>query len=305
MIYPTSDKMRIALFGSTGFVGYNLVSFFINKGYDLTLYGRRFPSLKGVTCVTFDMLAESIPGQLNNFDIIINATGSAVQANNKTPIDEIFQVNLNFPLRLIDELNTINFKGKLFTFGSYFEIGDEVSEIAYDEFQVVFSKNKVTNHYCASKRLFTNYIYSVKSDVDHLHLIIPTIYGENEPQQRLIPYLIDKIRIKEKPVLSSGDQVRQYLYIQDLCLMIEGLIRKNIHLKSGILNLPAFETTSIKNITNDIFKFFGAEVDPSIFGKVQARDGSMKYLMLNTKLYETLNLPTPTYSIIDNIRKYI
>lgn len=54
-----------------------------------------------------------------------------------------------------------------------------------------------------------------------LHFILPTIYSEYEDQNRLIPYMLRAIKNGEKLSFTSGEQVRQYLYVDEVPRMIE------------------------------------------------------------------------------------
>jgi nucleoside-diphosphate-sugar epimerase len=297
--------MKIALIGSTGFLGFNLALFLNKQGYQIKLFGRRnHINLNSFCFEELEISSETDFRSLLEFDVIINAIGSAVQSNTIASPNEIFDVNLYFPIRLINYLTNNNFKGKLLTFGSYFEIGDEKDNISYNEIALVFSKNSVPNNYCVSKKLLTNFIQFNNTNIYHLHLFLPHIYGENESNNRLIPYLIQAIKNCEKPALSSGEQIRQYLYIDDLCLGLNEILQKPIQKIVGFLNMPAYETCSVKEIIKTVYNHFDVKLDESQFGKLTARDTSMKYLELNCEKYYQYNLPKPQFSIKNNIIKY-
>jgi nucleoside-diphosphate-sugar epimerase len=298
--------MRIAIIGSTGFLGFNLSLFLNDLGYDLTLFGRNnHIKLQSISFNELKIREEENFAKLLEFDIIINAIGSAVQSNIIIPPNEIYDINLNFPIRLINYLNLKKFEGKLFTFGSYFEIGDEKENKSYSEIELVNSKNKVPNDYCVSKKLLSQFISLRESTINHLHLILPHIYGENETDNRLLPYLIRTISNNETPLLSSGEQIRQYLYIEDLCNILNEIFKKPYFEVSGFLNMPCYETCRIRDIIETVFDHLSVRIDDSMFGKLTGRDTSMKYLVLNSERYFQLGLPKPNFSIKNNINKYL
>jgi dTDP-D-glucose 4,6-dehydratase len=120
----------------------------------------------------------------------------------------------------------------------------------------------------------------MKSSLKHLHLILPTIYGENEAQHRLLPYLINAIQLKKNIQLTSGNQVREYLYINDFITYLFCILKNNSIL--GIYNIPSAEQLTVRDVVKKVFSFYGMDLQESIFGSVMREDQDMKILKLNT-----------------------
>lgn len=113
------------------------------------------------------------------------------------------------------------------------------------------------NDYTVSKRMLSKFVASYKHDFIHWHFYIPTIYGERENPQRLIPYTVHAIRNGEELHFTSGDQTRQYIYVHEVPRMIALAIEQN--LPSGLYNIEGKETMTVKEIVTKIHHFMGKE----------------------------------------------
>jgi nucleoside-diphosphate-sugar epimerase len=121
---------------------------------------------------------------------------------------------------------------------------------------------------------------------------LPTIYGERESAHRLIPYTVKALKYNEALKFTSGNQVRQYLYIDDLPHILFSLINNG---SSGIFNLPGSETFTVRQLVKKVFDFYGKEFSEEIFGSVQRADVGMLNLQMNG---DKLNneIPSVSYS---------
>lgn len=217
--------------------------------------------------------------QLLNQDAVIYFASAGVQAGKDDPKDLLYRVNVHYPTQLAIQLQESGFQGKFITFGSYFELGNLAPEKAAKELDIISSSGPVPNHYCASKRMLTSFWDSgLLSELKWYHLILPTIYGPGEHQNRLIPYLISSFRQNLCPALTSGEQIRQYLFAGDAAEIISLLLNGKI--PNGIYNLPGKETLSVKNLVLKLAKSMNFTGDLN-FGKLPRKDISMKHLELN------------------------
>lgn len=271
---------RIALIGANSFLGRSLTFFFHNCGYKVDLFSRS-KSIGEHPSMIF-----AFPNSLPDFsvfleyDIVIYSVAAGVQSSSKPDTDEFYQLNSFLPIQITKYLGSHNFKGTFFTFGSYFEIGENRVVKYLDEDEVALSNYRVNNDYCLSKRLLTRFVNSSTSDIRHFHLILPSIYGRNENLNRLIPYIVRNIKGNADFQLTSGIQIRQYLHVNDVAECIVLFSSKS--LQSGIYNLSSNNHLQIRDLVDIIFRFFGK--DPEVhLGKAQKRDESMPVLMLSNK----------------------
>lgn len=296
--------MKISLIGSNGFLS-NSIGIFCNKeAIKLDVWGLDEPA--GYSCDQYhqiDLLSQEIVyGMLSDSDLIIYAAGLGVQSSNTDPYESIYSINTFLPIKLFKELSKLQFKGTLITFGSYFEYGNSSQDKYLSELDIINSTNPAPNDYCISKRLLTRFITSYGTELKYWHFILPTIYGESENPNRLLPYVINAIQSNSEIRLTSGEQVRQYLYVDDIMAVLLSSLEKK--LSSGIYNIAGNEEFSVKNLVNYILESFGKPLNADIFGKAAKSDTNMKVLKLDgSKLLNSINI-IPTTKIIDVFRKY-
>lgn len=296
--------MTITIIGTNGFLSTALAKFFCTKGCDLNMLGKRKPIghdykiFKEVNIVNelidYKFIVKS--------DIIIYAVGAGIQSNLNESNDLIYNLNVTVPVTIANHLKKFNFTGTFITFGSVFEMGSVNHEKFFTESDILLSNAKSPNDYTVSKRMLTRFISSYSHDFIHWHFILPTIYGENENPLRLIPYTINSLRTNKALNFTSGEQTRQYIYVNDVSIIIDKCIQKK--LPNGIFNIGGEETLSVRDLVTLIHKVFNMDISDECFGKEKRSDASMKYLALdNTKLYSHIKYNAVT-KITDVIKLY-
>lgn len=238
---------------------------------------------------------------LFDFDTVIYCAGGGIQG--KEEDESVYQLNTFLPISMSLYLNNKLYKGKLITFGSYFEIGNNSIEKEFDENDVITSNMSVPNHYCLSKRLLSRFFQGGNFSFKHYHLILPTIYGKGENSNRLIPYLVNTLMEGKEPNLTSGCQVRQYIHASDLSQLVEIIIKSEV--ASGVYNVPCYETVRISDLVKTIYSVF--DINYSEKNETMQRyDESMQYLALNcAKIKNTISNWKPTISVASSINNYI
>ena len=119
----------------------------------------------------------------------------------------------------------------------------------------------------------------------------------------MIPYTINAIRNGEELYFTSGEQVRQYLCVDEVPVVIEQARKKA--LASGVYNIAGSETLTVKQIVSQICMAFGRETPSNCFGNVQRADVGMKYLALKgSKLRKEIGFIAET-KIFEVIQAYI
>lgn len=296
--------MIVSILGTNGFLSTALARFCNKMGYSLQMYGLEYPN--NCYCETFkklNIINEEIDYNiLCQSDIIIYSIGAGIQSNLRESINKIYTLNVTVPINICNKLKIYGYSGYFITFGSIFEIGKTLIRHPFCENDILLSQNEVTSDYAISKRLLTRFITSYEHNYTHWHFIIPTIYGEGENTMRLIPYTLDAIRNSKTLSFTGGDQIRQYVYVNDVPTIIyKSLIKQ---LPSGVYNIEGPETLSVKEIVTLLHTALGKIVPEKCFGTYERSDSGMKYLALNgNKLYSAINY-FPSTKIIDIINLY-
>ena len=297
--------MKISILGTNGFLSTAIAKYSNSKGWSLDMYGLDEP--KGHEYDHFYKVnlvdAELDCLGLLDSDIVIYAIGAGIQSNLKEDLNLIYKLNVTVPVTICNSLKQKCFKGTLVTFGSYFEIGETTETHPFTEKDVLNSTVVASNDYAVSKRMLSKFVSSYKHEFKHWHFYLPTIYGEGENPMRLIPYTINAICNKTELHFTAGDQVRQYIHVSDIPVMLEKAI--NCDLPSGLYNIEGKEVMTVKEIVTMIHHALGSEISECCFGSAKRTDVGMKYLVLDgAKLRDTTGFEA-TIQIKDRIRNYI
>lgn len=298
--------MKVALIGSNGTLATAFGKYCNEQRHHLSVFGRSKP--KYYHCDSFyelDLMSDTLDKkEMYDADVLIYASGAGVQSYRHDSDEIIYRLNVEVPITLHDRLCQNSFGGgKIFvSFGSYFEIGENKENRSFTENDLLLSMRRVPNAYCISKRLLSRYFSSVYNDIPFYHFILPTIYGEHEDENRLIPYLLKAIKKEKNLSFTSGEQIRQYLYVGEVPRIIEESV--NQHIPSGIYNIEGNETLSIKQLVCMLLMAYNVEPDMSIFGAVKRQDEGMKILRLDGSKLNSMIDHNCTNTILSVIEKY-
>ena len=273
--------MKVSILGTNGFLS-NAIAKYANEHHlQLDMYGLESPDM-----VKYDNFypINLLDGNLDcsamlDSDIIIYAIGAGIQSNLNEGADLIYALNVSMPIAICNKLKTLSYRGVVVTFGSYFELGETLLQYPATEDDIINSNAITSSDYAVSKRLLTRFVNSYKHDYTHWHFILPTIYGPGENPKRLIPYTIDAILNKKELHFTSGEQVRQYVYVGDIPNVLFMSIEKM--LPSGVYNIASSEILTVRELVQNIHEYFGQKLDISCFGSTLRTDTQMKYLALN------------------------
>lgn len=297
--------MNIHLIGSNGSLATSIGKYCNSKGHHLNVFGRSMPkNYQYDQFVSLDLLKDSLDNpELYQADVLIYAAGAGVQSYLYESENQIYRLNVEVPIKLHQQLSQTSIGGAiLVTFGSYFEIGENSENRSFSENDLLLSMRRVPNAYCISKRLLSRYFSSVSDKASFLHFILPTIYSEYEDQNRLIPYMLRAIKNGEKLSFTSGEQVRQYLYVDEVPRMIEDALYR--HISSGIYNIEGNETLSVKQIVCMLLEAYGIQPDVGMFGTAQRQDEGMKILRLDGSKLNSLIDHYCNHTILSVLGKY-
>lgn len=296
--------MKISILGTNGFLSTAIALFFEGKATQLDMYGLTMPvGYKYNNYFEINLMSEELDySYLCQSDLIIYAIGAGIQSNLNEGHDLIYNLNVTVPVRICNALKQNGYRGGFITFGSVFEMGETKDSHFFTENEILTSINVAPNDYTVSKRMLTRFVSSYSHNFTHWHFFIPTIYGEMENPKRLIPYTINSIRKGESLHFTSGDQIRQYIYVNEVPRMIE-LAYEN-KLPSGLYNIQGMETLTVRDVVTIIHHFFGEEVHEDSFGVAERADVGMKFLALDgSKLKQAIGFE-PLVRLVDIINKY-
>lgn len=305
--------MRLAVIGTNGMLSVALSKFFYGlPNVEVETFGRKEPQgYRSDKFYQIDLLNNEIDySYLLSFDVIFWASGAGCQAASAVDPSLMYALNVGVPIKITQRLKNLGYKGVFVSFGSYMEIGgnDEDGRL-FSEDEVICSVLPVLDDYALSKRLYGRYMRDFSADFTVWHFILPNMFSSDDFKSgtRLIPYILQYIQNKkhgvecESPKFSVGLQTRQFIFLDEVMLVLQKAIEKRI--PSGIYNIGGGEFFSIRSLIERIFAFYGVACEDSYFGKSVRRDGDVRSLRISgDKLYNTIGY-LPSSKIEDALEK--
>ena len=215
-------KETILVTGGTGFIGYHLLKK-LKRKFSIFSISSKKPSakrkIKNVKYLNCDISKKkSLFNKLNKLrkiDYVINLAGYVDHSNKK----KTSETHYHGCKHLVDFFTSK--KIKLFIqIGSSLEYGNQ--KTPHHEKLKCYPMGT----YGKSKLKSTKYILKIskKKNLPSIILRLYQIYGPNQSINRLIPAAIDSCLKNKKFKCSSGIQIRDFLYVEDLINLINKII---------------------------------------------------------------------------------
>ncbi len=260
-----SLKNNILIVGGTGFIGYHLAKKSLKKGWKVTSISskrprkkRYLPQVKYIICdiTKKKSLRKNIQ---KSFNYVVNLGGYVDHSNRKKTFKSHYIGCKN--------LAEIFLKKELISFvqmGSSAEYGNVKSP------QKENAKCKPKSVYGQAKLLSSTYLIDLfkKQKFPSTILRLYNTYGSRQDLNRFIPIVISGCTKNKKFPCSIGNQVRDFLHIDDVVdAIIKSLTNKNA--RGQIINIGSGKPRIIKNIIEYIKKI--SKGGYPLFGKVKLR----------------------------------
>ncbi len=275
-----SDKIKslngpILIFGSSGFVGSNLlleVLKYRNDCYAITHNPRsawrlklmQIPQDKILHCdITYKKSVQKLFEEIKPKTVFNLSAYGAYSKQSNTSL--IYETNVLGTLNILEESENLNayiHAGSSSEYGLNCETPSESSELLPNSH---YSVSKISTSY------LLNYFGKLKK-VPCLNLRLYSIYGPWEEPDRLIPKLIEEGRKGEYPPLVNPETTRDFVYIDDC---INAFVSAAINLKEDFygesFNIGTGVKTSLLDLTENSQKLFNISKSP-VWGTMENRN---------------------------------
>tara|TARA_B100000787_G_scaffold162303_1_gene142886 strand:- start:33 stop:947 length:915 start_codon:yes stop_codon:yes gene_type:complete len=248
-------KYKILIPGGTGFLGYHLCLFFLNKGWKVYSVSKNKPKkdrkIKGIKYIFCDVgNKKELNSKLDDYyDYIINLSGYVDHSKNIS----IIQTHFSGCKNLINKFKE-NKPKKFVQIGSSIEYGKRRSPHKENFFKI----KDTLSVYGNAKLKSTLFLLSLfKKNTYPLTIIRPyLVYGPNQDNNRVIPFVINNSLKGKKFDCSAGNQKRDFLYIDDFVQVIYKSIKSNKN-NGEVINIGSQKPIKIKNLILKIVSLVG------------------------------------------------
>ena len=266
---------KILIVGGSGFLGLNLAKKLDSSKFEIFLLCKNNKSkpykLKKAKYLYCNLQNISKLRKVLNidFNIIVNFSGNIDHQNKSETYSTHYQGVKNL-------VSLARNKGvKLFIqAGSSLEYGNKKSP------QLEHKKCSPVSTYGKAKYLASRFLLNSKNKFKVIILRMYQVYGPYQKKDRLIPQAIHSCLQSKIFSCTEGKQIRDFLYVDDLCNLITKILKKN-NLTSGIYNVGTEKPVSVKNVIKKIVKF-SKRGEPN-FGKIKMRKDEINNLYPNIK----------------------
>ena len=258
-------KKNILIVGGTGFIGYHLAKKSLKKGWQVTSISSRpprkkryLPKVKYILC---DITKKkSLKKNIRKpFNYVVNL-GGYVDHSNKKKTFESHYIGCKNLTEIFLKKTPIAFV----QMGSSAEYGNVISP------QKENAKCNPKSVYGQAKLLSSTYLIDLfkKQKFPSTILRLYNTYGPTQDLNRFIPIVISGCIKNKKFPCSKGNQLRDFLHIDDVVdAILKSLTNKNA--KGQIINIGFGKPIIIKNIIKYIKKILKGGYP--LFGKVKLR----------------------------------
>lgn len=225
--------MKILLTGSCGFIGSNLAHYLVNKGHDIVIVDkityagniRNSPnnSILEISDISnYDSFYDIV--ERHNPELIINLAASSHVDRSIHESKEFVHSNIVGTHSVLETCRQQNIP--LIQIGSDEEYGHILEGSFTEE-----SKCRPRNPYSSSKNASTALALSYYETYG-LNVIVTrscNVYGIRQHEEKFIPKIItNALQNKKIPVYGDGENVRDWLYVEDICKSLELLVENGI-----------------------------------------------------------------------------
>jgi UDP-glucose 4-epimerase len=287
--------LKILILGSEGFVGNNLVNG-LSKNHEI-FCADMINDSPHQNYTQFDVTDyQSVLKTVKEVDIVINLVAHSLVSSIEGPTRNA-QVNIIGLLNILEACKNNNIKKIIFTSAS--SLVGEPQTFRVDENHNAIPKTA----YGITKLTSEHYLrlYSELYGLDYVIFRFFNIYGPHQ-KNGLIPTLYNRI-LNNQPltIFGEGDQVRDYVFIEDIVNFFEKACISNIA-KNSIFNMGTGNGTTIKEIINFLTKIL--QINPKIEFK-PIRPGEIGNFVANTDLLKKTFNSIPNTLVENGLRKTI
>ena len=299
---------KVLITGGTGFIGSNLIRFFLSKGFEVSTTVRQSSNLWRIADISDKIKKFNV--DLNDSNMVsklfktvkpsvIIHTAAFGGYHFESNFNSIISTNFNATVNLVEAY--INSECELFiNTGSSSEYGFKDSPMSennpIDPLGAYAVSKAAATMYCRSR--------SIEENRKIVTFRLFSAYGDYEEAHRLIPYLITSALNKRKANLNNPNSKRDFIYIEDINNAYLRLIEVIDKLDDGeIFNLGSGKESTISDVVDKVAELFKEGIDIEWSGKNGRISDKAKHWVASTNKLNSITGYTPRYSLKEGLNK--
>ncbi len=292
-------KKKLLVFGGTGFIGHHLLKRSVKENFLTTSVStsrpttlRKVKKVKYLVCDVrkFNNLKKKIK---SDFDYVVNLSGYIQHTNKNT----IIKTHLQGCKNIVNIFKNRNIKSFI-QMGTCLEYGNLKSP------QKEKAKCRPKTKYAKSKLKSNEFLKKMfnKNSFPFTSLRLYQAYGPNQKFDRLIPFIIKSCLKNKKFACSTGIQIRDFIYIEDLINLIFKIF-KNKNARGKLYNVGSGKPVQVKKVIRSIVKILKSG-QPQ-YGQIKMRKDEIKNLYPDIGKVKKEIKWYPQTSLSEGLRKTI
>lgn len=289
-----STNKNILLTGATGFIGKSLVEKLVEKNYIIHCLVRstnknfsalsKFPQINLVFIESFEQNELKIKLANLELDTVFNLAAYGVSQADRNH-NLMIEGNISLLVNLLLAVQNHNIK-KFIHIGTCSEYapiqhGHSITEAHPLQPQALYGAAKV------AASLYGQ-ILAKQFNIPFITLRLFNIYGPGEALERLLPYTIYQLHNNQTVELTGGEQIRDWLYIDDVTDALLAAIDNNQITNQTTYNICSNQPYSIRNLVGIAVEYLQKNGSLLLWGKKPYRlDETMWLVGNNTRFRET------------------
>ena len=277
--------MRIAISGSTGFIGTHLTKYLQERNHSVYAIPREhFDTPK--------MIEETLTKYPPDHIIHLSAYG-----NHSTQTDEVKILNTNVvkTFNLLQATRNINYISFI-NIGSSSEYGTKkkpMKETDLPETDTFYGASKVASTYMcrAFAKKYRKNVITVRPF---------SVYGPGEADFRFIPTVCKSI-IEGKTMTLVEEPHHDWIYVDDFCKGVDVVMQNADKLRGQVVNIGTGKQYSNRQVVDALEKIAGKELKRDVFGSY-TRDYDSEYWVASNKKLKTLGWK-PNYTLSNGLKR--
>lgn len=302
-------KHKFLVTGASGFVGSWIVRSLIEKGEDVSILVRNKKKAWRISDIAdklaiyeVDLLSPQLEKNVDKIkpSVVFHLASYGALPGQTVTLEDLIDTNVKGVANLINAVKKHNIQLFINT-GSSSEYGIKNNPMQESDLL------EPVNLYGVSKSAATLFCQQIakKENLPLITFRLFSPYGAYDDSKRLIPYVITRAIKNEPLLLSSKDNVRDFVYIKDVVLAYLAALNKSIN-PGEIINLGSGKQHTVYDIVKQIISVTGSRSKLS-WGSMpkQSRQIEPKLWLADiTKAKEILHWQ-PTYSLENGLKETI